>query len=76
MAFKFNNNRMYCSELVYLIYKEQFGIELCKPRPIKSYNTFGLKKVMKERGMNMNQLVVAPSDLLQYKHYYDTIDYE
>lgn len=76
LAFKFNNNRMYCSELVYLIYKEQFGIELCKPRPIKSYITFGLKKVMKKRGMNMNQLVIAPSDLLQYKHYYDTIDYE
>ena len=39
---------MYCSELVYLIYKEQFGIELCKPRPIKSYNTFGLKKGYEE----------------------------
>ena len=30
MSFKFNNGRMYCSELVYVIYKEQFGIEKSK----------------------------------------------
>lgn len=64
LAFKFNNNKMYCSELVWTIYKEQFGIELCKPKSISSYNTFGLKKIMKQRGINKNQLFVAPSDLL------------
>lgn len=65
LAFKFNNNKYYCSELVYVIYKEQFGIELCKPRKIGSYNTIGLESKMKERGMDKNQLVVAPSDLIR-----------
>lgn len=69
LAFKFNNGKMYCSELVYEIYKKQFGIELCTPQPIKSYHTLGLKKKMSQRGMNQGQLVVAPSDLLTYKHF-------
>lgn len=64
LAFKLNNNKMYCSELVYVIYKEQLGIELCKPRKVSSYHTFGLSKLMKKRGISPNQLVVAPSDLL------------
>ena len=63
-AFKFDNGKYYCSELVWLIYKEQFGIELCKPRKIKEYNLMGIKKHLARRGMNENQLVVAPSDLL------------
>lgn len=66
--FKFNNNKMYCSELVYLIYKEQFGIELCKPKKIKSYHLFGLSKIIKRRGINLNQLVVAPSDIINSKY--------
>ncbi len=65
LAFKFNNGRMYCSELVYEIYKNQLGIELCKPRKISSYCTIGLKKAMRGRHMDSEQLVVAPSDLLE-----------
>ena len=65
LAFKFNNGRMYCSELVYEIYKNQLGIELCKPRKISSYRTLGLGKVMKRRHMDSWQLVVVPSDLLE-----------
>ena len=64
LAFKFNNGKYYCSELVWLIYKEQFGVELCKPRKIKEYNLVGIRKHLTRRGMNENQLVVAPSDLL------------
>lgn len=64
LAFKFDNGKYYCSELVWLIYKEQFGIELCKPRKIKSYNLIGIKKQLVRRGMDENQLVVAPCDLL------------
>lgn len=63
LAFKFNNGKMYCSELVYEIYKKQFGIEICKPKKLKEYNTLGIRDVAKNRGMNLNQLVVAPSDL-------------
>lgn len=64
LQFKFDNGKYYCSELVYEIYKNQLGIELCNPKPIKSYNILGLKDKMKARRMNENQLVVAPCDLI------------
>ena len=64
LQFKFNNGKYYCSELVYEIYKDQLGIELCKPKPIKSYNILGIKDKIHARGMNENQLVVAPCDLI------------
>lgn len=62
-AFKFGNNRWYCSELVYDIYKRQLGVELCEPRPVSDYVITGLDKILTKRGINKNQLVVAPSDL-------------
>lgn len=64
LAFKFDNGKYYCSELVWLIYKEQFGIELCQPRKIKEYNLLGIRKHLVRRGMKEDQLVVAPSDLI------------
>lgn len=64
MQFKFNNGKYYCSELVYEIYKEQFGIELCKPRQVKEYNlSETVLKEMARRGIKGTQLVVAPCDL-------------
>lgn len=61
--FKFNNNKMYCSELVYVIYKEQFGIILCKPKKVSSYDIFGLHKILKRRHIDPNQLVISPEDI-------------
>ncbi len=66
--FSLNNKKYYCSELVWMIYKEQFGIELCSPKPLSSYNTFGLSKIMKKRGIKSTSLFVAPSDLLESKY--------
>lgn len=63
LAFSFDNNKYYCSELVYDIYKYQLGIELCTPKPMNHYFTLGMKKKMRQRGMDPNGLVVAPSDL-------------
>lgn len=65
IAFSFDNNKYYCSELVYDIYKNQFGIQLCEPKPLKSYFTIGMKKKMKQRGMNPDGLAVAPVDLFK-----------
>lgn len=62
--FSLTNKRYYCSELVWIIYKKQFGIELCKPKPISEYRTFGLSKVLKKRGISKKSLFIAPSDLL------------
>ena len=65
--FSLDNNAYYCSELVYVIFKEQFCIELSKPRPLRSYNTLGLRKELKRRKIDLDQLVITPADL--YKDY-------
>lgn len=64
LQFKFDNGKYYCSELVYCIYRDQLKINLCTPKKIKSYNTFGIKDKMKKRGISTQQLAVAPCDLL------------
>jgi len=64
LQFSFNNDKYYCSELVWIIYKEQFGIELCKPKKISDYNITGLRGMIKKRNIKLDQLVVAPCDLL------------
>ena len=69
-AFKFGNKKWYCSELVYDIYKRQLGVELCKPKPVSDYHITGLKKVqaeMQRRGIQPDQLVVAPVDIYKSK---------
>lgn len=67
LAFKFNNDKYYCSELVYSIYKNDFNIELCKTKQLKEYNLLGIKNVAKDRGMNIEQYVVSPSDIYESK---------
>ena len=68
LQFDFNNDKMYCSELVYLIYKEQFNIELCKPKQTKEYNILGLGNLLKNRNMSSDSYVVAPSDIFRTEH--------
>lgn len=65
LEFKFDNGKMYCSELVWIIYKEH-GIELCKPRKVSSFLLTRIPKVkelMKKRNITMQQDAVAPVDL-------------
>ena len=65
LEFKFNNGKMYCSELVWLIYKDQ-GIELCDPRKVSSFvmtRVPKVKKLMQKRNIRMDQEVVAPVDI-------------
>ena len=65
--FSLNNNAYYCSELVYVIYRDQLGMELCTPRPLRRYHVFGLKWLLNKRGIDVNELVVTTADL--YKDY-------
>lgn len=65
LEFKFDNDKMYCSELVWVIYKEQ-GIELCEPRKVSSFimtNLPRVKELMHRRNISKDQMAVAPVDL-------------
>ena len=70
--FQWSDDRVYCSELVWKVYKHATGIELCKPRLLSSYNLHHptvLKLINKRYGsmskLPMNELTVAPSDIAQ-----------
>ena len=73
LAFKFDNGKFYCSELIYDIYLSLLGIELCKPKTIDDYLIFGshripkIKRAIKKRGITMNQYAVAPVDVFNSK---------
>ena len=68
--FNWSDAEMYCSELVWKLYHEVAGIDLCKLRPLRDYdlkdNLVG--EMMRERyGKNIpfNENMVAPSDIFQ-----------
>jgi hypothetical protein len=74
LAFKFDNGKFYCSELIYDIYIKQLGIELCKPKKVGDYLTLGtdelpkIEKAMKKRGITKEQYAVAPVDIFNSEH--------
>lgn len=74
LAFKFDNDRFYCSELVYDIYKNQLDTELCKSKKVSRYLILftdrlpAIKKAMKRRGIKKDQYVVAPVDVFNSKY--------
>lgn len=79
LAFKFDNGRYYCSELVYDIYKKQLGIELAEPRQVKDYLILftdrlpKIKRAMKRRGISKKQYAIAPVDIFN-SEYLECID--
>ena len=65
--FRFNNGKLYCSELVWEMYKKN-GIQLCAPNPLGDYHFLNIPMVKKHittRGMSLEQEVVPPSDLVK-----------
>lgn len=70
--FQWSDTHVYCSELVWKIYKHSTGIELCQPRILSSYNLHHpmVQTLIKKRygsmsKLPMNELMVAPSDLAE-----------
>ncbi len=56
-------DKYYEAELVYRIYQEDLGIELCEPRPFSDYNIEGLEPILMQRSIKPNQPYVTPSDI-------------
>lgn len=74
LAFKFDNGKFYCSELIYDVYLNQLGIELCKPKTVDAYLELGadnhpkIKQAMEKRGITLEQYAVAPVDIFKSRH--------
>jgi len=71
--FRWNDEKMYCSELVWKIY-EKAGVRLCEPRRFRDYvlNQPSVRSIILERYDSMeafplDEKVVAPSDVLNSK---------
>lgn len=69
LYFEWSNDKIYCSELVWKIYKYGAGIELCDLASLKSFNLDNdkVKEILKERYGNkipLEEKVVAPSQLV------------
>jgi uncharacterized protein YycO len=67
--FNWDDTRIYCSELVWKLYQQTTGIELCKLRPLSGYelNHPEIKKIMRQRYDNripLNEPMTAPADIL------------
>ena len=67
--FDWSDTRIYCSELVWKIYKNGANIELSKLKQLKDFNLTDetVKKILKERygkDIPLEEKVVAPSDLV------------
>lgn len=70
LKFLWDDEKLYCSELVWKIYKHAADIELCEPRPMESYNLSDptVAALVKKRFGSIANLpkdspTVAPSDL-------------
>lgn len=72
IKFQWSDDLIYCSELVWKLYKEAANIELCEPRKMKSLNLKHPKVelIIKKRYGSVNalpleELIVPPSDLAE-----------
>lgn len=70
LYFEWSDDKIYCSELVWKIYKHGAGIEICPFKKLKDFNLSDPKviKIMKERYGNnipLEENVVAPSQLAE-----------
>jgi uncharacterized protein YycO len=68
--FNWSNEEIYCSELVYKIYSEGAGIEICNKKYLKDYDLSNpnVKALMKKRYGNkipLNEMMIAPSTIFE-----------
>ena len=68
--FDWSDGEMYCSELVWKIYKNGAGVELCAPRPLKDYKLGSpvVRDQLKKRygaTLPLQEPMVSPEDLFR-----------
>jgi hypothetical protein len=68
--FNWSDEEIYCSELVYKIYSEGAGIEICNKKYLKDYDLSNpnVKALMKKRYGNkipLNEMMIAPSTIFE-----------
>lgn len=68
LGFRWSDERIYCSELVWKMYAEGLGIHLCEPLPMKTYALASptVQKVMRDRYGDtppLDEPMVAPGAL-------------
>ena len=68
--FQWDDETLYCSELVWKVYEKSTGLKLCEPRTFQSYvlDQPAVRRVIEQRygdigKLPANEPVVAPSDL-------------
>lgn len=69
-VFNWSDSQMYCSELVWKVYREAAGVELAPLRPLSSYQIDhpAVRQLLRERygdSIPGAEPVVAPSDLME-----------
>lgn len=69
-AFNWSDDQIYCSELVYKLYRDALKIELCKPRKLSDFDLSNplVKEKLNEKYGNkipMNEPMVSPEDIFR-----------
>ena len=73
LTFEWSDDKIYCSELIWKVYKETTGIEVGKLQKLSDFDLTNemVKKIMKERyGENvpMNETVISPQAIFESKN--------
>ena len=72
LSFEWSDDKIYCSELIWKIYKRAAGIELGKLQKLKDFNLkdHAVEKIMKERFGNnipLDETVISPAAIFDSK---------
>ncbi len=69
-VFGWSDKEMYCSELVWKVYKEILALKLAAPKPLRDFNidAIEVRKIMQQRygkEIPYDELMVSPSQLFE-----------
>ena len=70
LTFEWSDEKLYCSELIWKVYKETTGIEIGKLQKLSDFDLTNemVKKIMKERYVDnvpMNETVISPQSIFE-----------